>query len=439
VHLGQEVSSVKRLARGTSGVLMANVGARIGALVSLALATLLVAWSGGPTAVGIYTLARVVPGLVGVVMACGLPGAVPYFLSGPDRDDRRVPLTLVAITLCGGLAGTALWAAASPLLGKLLFPDLSPALVLLIGATVTTQVLVAAAKASSQGSDDLPGANLVILNEELLFLPAYGLLWAAGVRGYEAAILGLLLADVATFVPAWWRLARRGFFKAAGRPSLPVARRIASYGMRAQLGGVIFLLNLRLDFILISVLTGPAVLGIYAVASKFAELVKVPGMALTYVLYPRYAKEGTETATATARRLLPRAALAMGAGVIPLALAAGLIIPVAYGSAFEPAVVPAQLILLGLCLEGVSGVTTGYLYGVGRPGLNSWAMAAGLAVTVGLDLILIPAHGAVGAAIASAAAYMTTSLALLWFFYSVGRSDSRSSWSSGRLSGAAAE
>ena len=49
--------------------------------------------------------------------------------------------------------------------------------------TVLTQLAVATAKSCSQGSDDLPGANLVIVNEELLFLPAYGLLWAAGVTG----------------------------------------------------------------------------------------------------------------------------------------------------------------------------------------------------------------------------------------------------------------
>jgi O-antigen/teichoic acid export membrane protein len=345
----------------------------------------------------------------------------------------------VAMTLAGGLLGTAVWALATPALGPLLFAELSTGLVLLIGATVFTQLLVAAAKSCSQGSDDLPGANLVILNEELLFLPAYGLLWALGVRGYEAAILGLLLADVATFVPAWLRLYRRGFFEDAASPSLAVARRVAAYGMRAQVGGVIFLLNLRFDFIVISILTGPAVVGLYAVASKFAELVKVPGMALTYVLYPRYAKDGAERATARARRLLPRAALATGIGVIPLALGAGLLIPLLYGSEFEPAVAPAQVILLGLCLEGASGVVTGYLYGVGRPGLNSWAMAAGLAVTVVLDLILIPAHGATGAAIASAVAYMTTSAALLWFFHSVGRTYARSPWRLGRLSGAEAE
>jgi O-antigen/teichoic acid export membrane protein len=420
-------------------ILGANIVARIGALVSLALATVIVAWTGGPTAVGIYALARVLPGLVGVVMAAGLPGAIAYFLAGPDREDRRLPFTLVAMALVGGAVGTLLWAAASPLLGAAFFPDLSVALVLLTGATVLTQLMVATAKSCSQGSDDLPGANRVIFNEEFMFLPAYGALWLAGVDGYAAAIGGLLLADVATFVPAWRRLIGQGFFHGAERPSLSLARRVASYGLRAQVGGVIFLLNLRLDFILLQLLAGPAVLGVYAVASKFAELIKVPGTALTYVLYPRYAGEGATRASANARKLLPRACLLTGAAVVPLILAAGFVIPMAYGSEFQGAVIPAQIILLGLCLEGVTGVITGFLYGVGRPGLNSWAMGAGLLVTVVLDLLLIPPFGATGAAIASAVAYLTTTLALVLFFWRVSRSERSPAFRASTLSRAEAK
>jgi hypothetical protein len=68
-------------------------------------------------------------------------------------------------------------------------------------------------------------------------------------------------------------------------------------------------LNLRLDFILLTVLTGPAVLGVYAVASKFAELIRVLGMALQYVFYPKFARETPMRAVDNARRLLPRAGL----------------------------------------------------------------------------------------------------------------------------------
>src|SRR5215212_371673 len=141
-----------RLARGSWGLFLANSGARVGALVALAVATMFVAWATGPAGVGVYTLARVLPGLVGVVVAAGLPGAIAFFLAGDDRSDRRVPLTIVAIALAGGVAGTLLWIGASPLLRQLFFRSVPLELVLLVGGTVFTQLLVATAKSCAQGS-----------------------------------------------------------------------------------------------------------------------------------------------------------------------------------------------------------------------------------------------------------------------------------------------
>jgi O-antigen/teichoic acid export membrane protein len=85
-------------------------------------------------------------------------------------------------------------------------------------------------------------------------------------------------------------------------------------------------------------------------------------------------------------------------------------------------VIPAQILLVGLAAEGAAGVITAFLYGRGRPGLNSLAAGTGLIVTVVLDLILIPPLGAVGAAIASSAAYLTTTLTLLGWYRHVTRS-----------------
>lgn len=417
-----------RLRGGVPRMLAANVGARLGALAALAVGTLVVARTGGATAVGVYTLVRVLPGLVGVVISSGLPGAVTFFLAGPHREDRRAPWTIVAIMLLGGLAGTALWFAGTPPLGARLFPDLSGGLILLAGTTVFTQLIVATAKSCSQGSDDLAGANLVIVNEELMFLPAYGLLWLLGAGEFTAVVAGLLLADVATFVWGWLRLARRGFFRGATRPSMRLGRDVAVYGLRQQVGGVMTLLNLRLDFILLSVMAGPAVLGVYAIASKMAELLKLPGMALAYVLYPQYARMGPAAAAAKVRSVMPKATALTAGAALPLVPLSALVIPLAYGAGFHAAVVPAQIIVVGLALDGLGGVITGYLYGVGRPGLNSWAMAAGLVVTISLDLVLIPPYGATGAAIASAAAYLISTFALVSFYVRLARARRSPAW-----------
>jgi O-antigen/teichoic acid export membrane protein len=413
-------------------VLMGNIAARVAALASLVAATFVLARTEGPAGVGIYSLLRVLPSLLGVIAAAGLPGAIPYFLAARRSDGRHLPATIVSIALAGGVLGALVWAVASPVVGGRLFAGLPLGLLLLAGLMVITQVVLVTAKASSQGSDDLPGSNRVIVMEQFMFLPVYGALWVGGVHGYTAVIVGALLADVVTCSLAWGRLVRRGFFASAGRPSLRLARAIAAYGLRAQVGGVMSLLNLRLDFVLLSLLAGPAVLGVYAIASKFAELVKIPTMALTYVLYPRYAKDEGNEARAGARNLMPKAALLSAGMVLVLWLSAGLVIPWIYGADFAGAVRPAQIILAGLVFEGVAAVVTGYLYGSGRPGLNSIAMAAGLVVTVALDLLLIPPFEAVGAAVASAVAYTTATLVLVSFFWRVSPSRSRAAWETER-------
>jgi O-antigen/teichoic acid export membrane protein len=107
---------------------------------------------------------------------------------------------------------------------------------------------------------------------------------------------------------------------------------------------------------------------------------------------------------------------------VPLALAAGAVVPTLFGRTFDGAVVPAQILLIGLAAEGAAGVVTAFLYGRGRPGLNSVAAATGLVVTLILDVILIPRLGAIGAAIASSAAYLTTTLTLLAWYRHVTRS-----------------
>jgi O-antigen/teichoic acid export membrane protein len=424
------------LPKGRSSMLLGNVAARVAALACVFVATLVLARNGGPAVVGVYALLHVLPGLLGTIVSSGLPVAIPYFLAGPDREDARLPSTLVAMAATGGIAGSLLWILSVPLLGPLLFPDLSSGLVLLAGMAVFTRLITITAKACSQGSEDLPGSNRVIFTEQFMFLPAYGLLWIAGIHGFATVVGGLLLADSVTSSLAWLRLVRRHFFRTATRPSLELARRVASYGLRAQLGGVMTQLNLRLDFVLLTLLAGPAVLGVYAVASKFAELIRILGMALTYVFYPKFAREGRSRSVADVRRLIPKAALLTAGVLVPLWIGAGVVIPAFYGSAFESAVTPTRIILLGLALDGVAGVIAAFLYGVGRPGLYSLGIAAGLAVTIALDLVLIPPFETVGAAIASAVAYLTSALALVAFLWWLGRTDRAARWERERLSSA---
>jgi O-antigen/teichoic acid export membrane protein len=203
-------------------------------------------------------------------------------------------------------------------------------------------------------------------------------------------------------------------------PSWRHARQITSYGIRAQAGSVALLLNARLDFVVVTALAGPGTLGVYAVASRYAELLRLPALALNYVLYPQYARH-REASAAQAAAALRRAAWLPAAAVLPMAATAPVVLPAVYGDDFRSAVVPAWILLAGLAGGGVSGVILAYLSGTARPGLGSSAIAVGVLVTFALDVALIPSHAEVGAAVASAVAYLTTAAALMVIFRTLTR------------------
>ena len=163
-------------------------------------------------------------------------------------------------------------------------------------------------------------------------------------------------------------------------------------------------------------LVGPAALGIYAVASRTAELLRLPALAINYVLYPAYARQGGHTAEAEARAAMRRTWWIPAAVAVPVAVTAPVILPLVYGPAFRAAVIPTWILLGGLAGGSVYGVLSAFLSGTGRPGLTSIAQGAGLVVTVALDLTLIPHFGINGAATASAFAYLTTTFVLVACF-----------------------
>ena len=385
----------------------ANLIAQTTALALVALASLVVARVGGASVLGTWTLLRVLPWLTGVICSCGVPVASAFVLSGARGEDPRVRPTLSLLVLGGTVVGAAAWVLLTPLLHALFLEQVPGRLLLLMGVTVVTQLWTVWAKACCQGQADMAGANLVIVGEEVAFLPAFIATLAAGGSSLTAVAAGLVAAGVCSTAIGLSRLARRGFFSRWATPSGPLARSVLGYGARAQLGNLLWLVNLRLDLLMLGALAGPATLGVYAVASKSAELMRLPATAANYVLYPRFARLNPPAAAVEVRTLLPRACGLTIAAAPVLAAASAVGLPLLFGAEFRAAVLPACVLLVGLAVEGAAAVSTAYLCGIGRPGANSAGMALGVVVTIALDVALIPRHGALGAATASSVAYLS--------------------------------
>ena len=396
-----------------------NLLARVIALGALTVTSLLIARTAGAEGVAALSLLRLLPWLVGVIVGGGLYGAAPYFLSGPTRTDPSFRPTFPAIAAVAGVVGAGAWIALSPVIHHALLPQLTIGVVTAAAVTVASQLLETTAKTCSQGIGDLAGSNRIIVLEEVLFIPLYLGLTAAGVDRYPAMVAALVLGDLVDAAQGWVRLCRRGFLR-GGRPTFAAARAIVSYGTRAELSSIALLLNARLDFGIVASIAGPTPLGVYAVASRYAELLRLPGLAMNYVLYPAYAAAEQGAARGNTRQALRRTAWLPVFLALPMAAGAPLIIPAVFGNEFRSGVVPACILLVGLAAGGVTAITSAYLYAIGRPGVVSAAQGLGVLLTVGLDVTLIPHFGITGAAVASSIAYLATAALLLATFNPLG-------------------
>jgi O-antigen/teichoic acid export membrane protein len=95
------------------------------------------------------------------------------------------------------------------------------------------------------------------------------------------------------------------------------------------------------------------------------------------------------------------------------------LLALAFGPSYAGASASLRILAVAMLPLSLSRILAGDLKGRGRPGIVSIATLAGLAWTLGLDLLLIPALGIVGAAIASLVAYGVSAVILLAAFRAV--------------------
>jgi O-antigen/teichoic acid export membrane protein len=194
----------------------------------------------------------------------------------------------------------------------------------------------------------------------------------------------------------------------AGRPifRLRLARSGISFGLKAWIGGLALLANLRLDQFIMITVVAPRVLGLYAVATTISGASGLATGALQPPLMTRIA--GGE------RHLLPQAvrvtlAASVVMGVV-LALLTPAILSVLFGPEFDGAI-PMALVLLAasIPLAGAQVLSAG-LQADGAPLIPSTGEGLALVITVVGLLLLLGPLGGIGAAMVSLAAYSTSFL-----------------------------
>ena len=327
------------------------------------------------------------------------------------REPRHRPALATNAMLIAGVVGVGT-SAALVLLTDLVpgvAGDLSPSLV--ATALAAIPLLVARTYLQSLAEADYrfnwsAGTRLV---SPLLAVTVNGALAAIGVLTVGSAAATWVLGQGVAFLALVWFIIRRstGF----GRPDRALARRALGFGVKSHLGRVMNLGNYRLDQWLVGALVGSRELGRYSVAVALSEALFFLPTALASAQRPDLVRATPDAAARRAANVF-RAAIII---TIPLAIVLIAIAPVLCATLFGDEFRGSADDLRVLCL-GAFGIVAVKLLGDAltaqrRPLRATAAAGIGLVFTVGLDLILIPPHGGLGAAVASTVAYAAAGIA----------------------------
>lgn len=198
--------------------------------------------------------------------------------------------------------------------------------------------------------------------------------------------------------------------------NLKALKESLGFGIKGYAANLMTFFNYRLDLFLVNAFLNVTQVGFYSLAVSMAELLWYVPDSIGVVLFPRIPRATKEEARALTASLCRHTLfLTAGLGLIGVFLArtfVALILP-----QFLPALQPFYLLVPGIVALSIAKIIASDLVGRGKPIYATIAAAVTVVFTVILDILLIPAMGIVGAALASTLVYFLSSFLALKFFF----------------------
>ena len=368
----------------------------------------------GPEGLGALAVLNTTIVLALSIGSLGLTSANTYFIAKNRQTLAPVWANAIAFSLFGG----TVVAVAVVTLAKLkpaLFGSVSSDLILIAALSIPFQFLLAL------------GLNVLLATDRIRQLnfmdamaPALALFNAIVVLLILRANLKVLVsfntaATVALSAVMLWvigRLVARQKDRALFRPNGRLFKGAITYGLRFSIPLMAAILIFRVDLLIVNHFRGAAEAGVYAVASQVANLLTMLPGVIAMLLFPRVAFT-QDPSGEFAIRITRHVSFLML--IMCTAVAAGsFVLPLVYGSRFADATIQLLILLPGVCLIGIESVLVQHFTGTGLPLAIPLFWLITLAVSVGLNLALVPVFGARGAAVTS-----TLSYSLIFLFVAV--------------------
>jgi O-antigen/teichoic acid export membrane protein len=344
----------------------------------------LVARALGPENRGILALVFVLSAIATQLGSLGVPLSVTYWIAAEELNLRSL---LRGLRRFRNVQSALILAAQAALILVVLEPR-SPAGFLWVGFLS----LAATASGLSQmyGLAVLQGLrrfgsfnSLRILNGALYLVGVVGL-WVMNQATLTSITLVVIGASVIAAGATWLVVLRDA--PAADRHNEVPTRRLVTFGLRSLVGSSPPVETFRLDQLLVGLVLPPIALGYYIVALAFTNLTRFIGQSIGMVTYPKVAAADKSSQLRIMRHHFALSAAVCGSLTLALIVFVPWLLPLFFGSEFEPASTAAQILLVATFFAAIRRVLIDGTRGSGRP---AWGATAELLTLLALPVVVV--------------------------------------------------
>jgi len=367
----------------------------------------------GAESIGLYFLFQAILGMTSLPADFGIGGALIKRISEVNGTADRTVLSsgfaMTAALICV-VATVVLFSAPwlNQYFGEPFAVLLIPALVAKQFGNITRNILKAELK--------IPKAAYSILLQRVVFTTigvASVLRGGGAVHLIYAMILSFFVQGIYSTLT---------FETSFGSPSLSAVKSLWEYAKFGSVAYVDSYLYNWVDVTLLGFFVGPSAVGIYEVAWRVSSFITLPLKAIEEVLMPATSNWNSTNQKELIESIFPKAILGGFYFVIPTLFGAiaigGDLLAAVFGSEFRAGSLVLIVLLGGRLIEVFDGVSKTIISGLDRPELRARSVVISIILNVGLNAILIPQIGMVGAAIGTVVSF-TASTALIMYYLSL--------------------
>jgi O-antigen/teichoic acid export membrane protein len=382
--------------------------ARFGALVLGLVASVITARFLGPDGRGEYYLAITLAAAISQLGNFGLHSSNTYFVAKEPQIAKALWGNTILVSFLGApvlalFAVAIVWSVRA-------VPSLQPGMLLLTAAFVPpvlftllgSNLLVGMGHVKAYNRFELARAILTVVVLSGFGLAGFGPMGIMGVSVFVAMASGLCLYVLIS--------------RLVGDPKIEPSlfRRGLAYGVRPYVACLLSLVLLRGNVFMLGQMSTPAEIGYLAIASQICDVLIVFPTAFATLLFPALVRTDLDRWARTVRGLWEVGGVMILACFVA-AILTPVFVPILFGQAFNPAVLPTWALLPGTLGLGFLSVLSQYLGALGMPWSVNAIWCLGIAITFSVSFLLIPAWGATGAAAAVSLGHLSMFGTL--FFY----------------------